>query len=58
MKGRDDKPGLDLLPERKRMSYGEDLKKNNMNLAENLKRILGKKYYRSIYMYIFIHIFN
>ena len=27
MKGRDDKPGLDLLPERKRMSYGEDLKK-------------------------------
>ena len=27
MKGRDDKPGLDLLPEKKRMSYGEDLKK-------------------------------
>ena len=27
MKGRDDKPGLDLLPERKRMSYGEDLKR-------------------------------
>ena len=27
MKGRDDKPGLDLLPERKRMSYGEDMKK-------------------------------
>ena len=27
MKGRDDKPGLDLLPEKKRMSYGEDLRK-------------------------------
>ena len=27
MKGRNDKPGLDLLPEKKRMSYGEDLKK-------------------------------
>ena len=26
MKGRDDKPGLDLLPEKKRMSYSEDLK--------------------------------
>ena len=27
MKGKDDKPGLDLLPEKKRMSYGEDLRK-------------------------------
>ena len=27
MKGRDDKPGLDFLPEKKRTSYGEDLKK-------------------------------
>ena len=27
MKGRDAKPGLDLLPEKKRMSYGEDLEK-------------------------------
>ena len=27
MKGRDDKPGLDLLPEKKRVSYGEDLKR-------------------------------
>ena len=36
MKGRDDKPGLDLLPERKRMSYGEDLKKKlSSTLREN-----------------------
>ena len=26
MKGKEDKPGLDLLPEKKRMSYNEDLR--------------------------------
>ena len=39
MKGRDDKPGLDLLPEKKRMSYGEDLKKKLSSTISGNKEV-------------------
>ena len=39
MKGRDDKPGLDLLPEKKRVSYGEDLKKKLSLTIRGIKEV-------------------
>ena len=43
MKGRDDKPGLDLLPERKRMSYGEDLKKKLSSTIRGNKEVQSRE---------------
>ena len=43
MKGRDDKPGLDLLPERKRMSYGEDMKKKLSSTLRGNKEVYGRE---------------
>ena len=42
MKGRDDKPGLDLLPEKKRMSYGEDLKKKLSSTIRGNKEVQSR----------------
>ena len=42
MKGRDDKPGLDLLPERRRMSYGEDLKKKLSSTIRGNKEVQSR----------------
>ena len=42
MKGRDDKPGLDLLPEKKRMSYGEDLKKKLSSTIRGNKKVQSR----------------
>ena len=42
MKGRDDKPGLDLLPEKKRMSYREDLKKKLSSTIRGNKEIQNR----------------
>ena len=39
MKGRDDKPGLDFLPEKKRMSYGEDLKRKLSSTIKGNKEV-------------------
>lgn len=43
MKGRDDKPGLDLLPEKKRMSYGEDLRKKLSSTIRGNKTVESKE---------------
>ena len=42
MKGRDDKPGLDLLPEKKRMSYGEDLRKKLSSTIRRNKEVVSR----------------
>ena len=42
MEGRNDKPGLDLLPERKRMSYGEDLKKKLSSTIRGNKEVQSR----------------
>ena len=42
MKGRDDKPGLDLLPERKRVSYVEDLKKKLSSTIRGNKEVQSR----------------
>ena len=42
MKGRDDKPGLDLLPEKKRMSYGEDLRKKLSSTIRGNKEVQSR----------------
>ena len=42
LKGRDDKPGLDLLPERKRVSYGEDLKKKLTSTIRGNKEVQSR----------------
>ena len=42
MKGRDDKPGLDLLPVRKKMSYGEDLKKKLTSTIRGNKEVQSR----------------
>ena len=42
MQGRDDKPGLDLLPERKRVSYGEDLKKKLSSTIRGNKEVQSR----------------
>ena len=42
MKGRDDKPGLDLLPEKKRKSYGEDLRKKLSSTIRGNKEVQSR----------------
>ena len=42
MKGRDDKPGLDLLPEKRRVSYGEDLKKKLSSTIRGNKEVQSR----------------
>ena len=43
MKGKDDKPGLQLLPDKKRMSYTEDLKKKTLSTIRCNKEIVSKQ---------------
>ena len=42
MKGKDDKPGLDLLPEKKRKSYGEDLRKKLSSTIRGNKEVQSR----------------